>query len=119
MEVWPGTPYPLGATWDGSGVNFALFSENATGVDVNRDFMEAATPEGRALKALRDKFGWSRAKALGLITGGMDFSVAVTLLGGAPDRLHERLVQAHRQVGAHPHAVREDALRVFIQNELR
>lgn len=34
MEIWPGNPYPLGATWDGSGVNFALFSENATGVDL-------------------------------------------------------------------------------------
>lgn len=29
MTVWPGRPYPLGATWDGEGVNFALFSENA------------------------------------------------------------------------------------------
>lgn len=28
----PGKPYPLGATWDGEGVNFALFSERATGV---------------------------------------------------------------------------------------
>jgi glycogen operon protein len=34
MEVWPGQPYPLGATWDGSGVNFALFSENATSVEL-------------------------------------------------------------------------------------
>ncbi len=34
MKVWPGKPYPLGATWDGAGVNFALFSENATGVDL-------------------------------------------------------------------------------------
>src|SRR6478735_2282653 len=34
MNVWPGKPYPLGATWDGQGVNFALFSENATGVDL-------------------------------------------------------------------------------------
>src|SRR5688500_2191141 len=34
MRVWPGQPYPLGATWDGEGVNFALFSENATGVDL-------------------------------------------------------------------------------------
>src|SRR5215510_560656 len=32
MRVWPGAPSPLGATWDGSGVNFALFSENATAV---------------------------------------------------------------------------------------
>ncbi|MGV8134677.1 MAG: glycogen debranching protein GlgX [Mangrovibacterium sp.] len=30
--VWPGYPYPLGATWDGEGTNFALFSENATQV---------------------------------------------------------------------------------------
>jgi isoamylase len=34
MRVWPGQPYPLGATWDGSGVNFALFSQNATGVEL-------------------------------------------------------------------------------------
>src|SRR5687768_18600179 len=34
MRVWPGQPYPLGATWNGEGVNFALFSENATGVDL-------------------------------------------------------------------------------------
>src|SRR5436309_8177690 len=34
MKVWPGQPYPLGATWDGAGVNFALFSENASGVDL-------------------------------------------------------------------------------------
>ena len=27
--VWPGQPYPLGASWDGEGVNFALFSEHA------------------------------------------------------------------------------------------
>jgi glycogen operon protein len=33
-RLWPGQPYPLGATWDGSGVNFALFSEPATGVDL-------------------------------------------------------------------------------------
>jgi glycogen operon protein len=26
--MWAGNPYPLGMTWDGSGVNFALFSEN-------------------------------------------------------------------------------------------
>ncbi len=32
--VWPGNPYPLGATWDGEGVNFALFSENAEKVEL-------------------------------------------------------------------------------------
>jgi isoamylase len=34
MKVWPGQPYPLGTTWDGAGVNFALFSEHATGVEL-------------------------------------------------------------------------------------
>lgn len=32
--LWPGRPYPLGATWDGEGVNFALFSEHAERVDL-------------------------------------------------------------------------------------
>ncbi|HEX3796294.1 MAG TPA: glycogen debranching protein GlgX [Acidimicrobiales bacterium] len=34
MRVWPGGPHPLGATWDGEGVNFALFSEHASGVQL-------------------------------------------------------------------------------------
>ncbi|MGB3203316.1 MAG: hypothetical protein WBA99_20590, partial [Nodosilinea sp.] len=34
MQVWPGRPHPLGATWDGTGTNFALFSENATAVEL-------------------------------------------------------------------------------------
>jgi glycogen operon protein len=34
MRTRPGYSNPLGATWDGSGVNFALFSENATGVEL-------------------------------------------------------------------------------------
>jgi len=33
-EVWPGRPHPRGATWDGEGVNFALFSENAKRVEL-------------------------------------------------------------------------------------
>ncbi|MGC8643156.1 MAG: glycogen debranching protein, partial [Isosphaeraceae bacterium] len=34
MRVWPGRPYPLGATWNGAGVNFSLFAENATKVEL-------------------------------------------------------------------------------------
>src|ERR1700757_1153510 len=34
VQVWPGQPDPLGATWTGTGVNFALYSANATGVDL-------------------------------------------------------------------------------------
>jgi len=33
-KVWKGHSYPLGSTWLGDGVNFALFSENATGVEL-------------------------------------------------------------------------------------
>ncbi len=33
-RLWPGTPSPLGATWDGQGTNFTLFSETAAGVDL-------------------------------------------------------------------------------------
>ncbi len=34
MEVWPGNPYPLGATFDGAGTNFTLFSEIADSVEL-------------------------------------------------------------------------------------
>jgi isoamylase len=34
IEVYQGTPFPLGATWDQEGVNFALYTENATNVDL-------------------------------------------------------------------------------------
>jgi isoamylase len=34
MQIWPGSAYPLGATWDGSGTNFALFSEVADRVQL-------------------------------------------------------------------------------------
>jgi glycogen operon protein len=34
MQIWPGEPFPLGATYDGHGTNFSLFSEVATAVDL-------------------------------------------------------------------------------------
>ncbi|MBV9103935.1 MAG: glycogen debranching protein GlgX [Candidatus Eremiobacteraeota bacterium] len=50
--VWPGRPYPLGATWDGKGVNFALFSANAERVELclfdargRRELRRIALPE--------------------------------------------------------------------------
>ncbi|HYE51739.1 MAG TPA: glycogen debranching protein GlgX [Azospirillaceae bacterium] len=50
--VWPGRPYPLGATWDGFGVNFALFSAHAEKVELclfddagNREVDRIALPE--------------------------------------------------------------------------
>ena len=51
-KVWPGRPYPLGATWDGEGVNFALFSAHAEKVELclfdrsgNREEARIALPE--------------------------------------------------------------------------
>jgi isoamylase len=34
VRVWPGRPYPLGATWDGAGTNFSVFSEAAELVEL-------------------------------------------------------------------------------------
>ncbi|HEX2968601.1 MAG TPA: hypothetical protein VHO46_05810, partial [Bacteroidales bacterium] len=34
IVAWPGNPYPLGATYDGIGVNFALFAEHAESVEL-------------------------------------------------------------------------------------
>ena len=34
QKVWPGRPYPLGATWDGEGVNFAIFSAHAEKIEL-------------------------------------------------------------------------------------
>jgi isoamylase len=34
VRVWTGAPYPLGATWAAEGVNFAIYSDNCTGVDL-------------------------------------------------------------------------------------
>lgn len=33
-KILTGSPYPLGATWDGNGVNFSIYAENAEGVDL-------------------------------------------------------------------------------------
>ena len=56
VRAWPGTPYPLGATYDGSGTNFALFSEVAHAVELclfDDDGGETQVP----LKE-RDAFVW-------------------------------------------------------------
>ena len=45
LTTYPGNPYPLGATWDGEGVNFALFAENATAVDLCLFYSKENEPE--------------------------------------------------------------------------
>ena len=63
MHFWPGAPYPLGATWDGWGTNFALFSEVADAVELclfAGDGTEADTPhtETRIQLTEADGFVW-------------------------------------------------------------
>ena len=54
--VLPGRPHPLGANWDGTGVNFALYSENATGVSsacMTTGAPRVRTHSGRGTNRLR------------------------------------------------------------------
>ncbi|MGH0036779.1 MAG: glycogen debranching protein GlgX [Myxococcota bacterium] len=59
MRVWPGRPYPLGATWDGEGTNFALFSRHATAVELCL-FDPDGGPESEVRIELRERtnFVW-------------------------------------------------------------
>jgi hypothetical protein len=69
MSIWPGSPSPLGATSNGNGVNFALFSEHAT--EVKLYLFDFARRRGRvaAHRAAReDQSGLARLSA-GLIIG--------------------------------------------------
>ena len=56
MEIWPGTPYPLGATFDGAGSNFALFSEVAQRVELC--FFDEQGTETRVDLPEVDAFVW-------------------------------------------------------------
>ena len=56
MQIWPGAAYPLGATWDGSGTNFALFSEVAERVQLC--LFDAAGTETRLDLTEVDGFVW-------------------------------------------------------------
>jgi isoamylase len=56
MQIWPGAAYPLGATWDGSGTNFALFSEVADRVQLC--LFDAAGTETRLDLTEVDGFVW-------------------------------------------------------------
>jgi len=59
VRVWPGAPYPLGATWDGTGTNFALFSEAAEQVELCLlDGVEPQLAETRIALTEVDAFVW-------------------------------------------------------------
>jgi len=56
MDVWPGHPFPLGPEWDGSGTNFALFTENAERVELC--LFDAEDRETRVELIEREAFNW-------------------------------------------------------------
>ena len=56
MQVWPGEAYPLGATFDGSGTNFAIFSEVAEKVELC--LFDDADTETRVELREVDAFVW-------------------------------------------------------------
>ena len=71
--IWPGKPSPLGAIWDGGGVNFSLFSENATLVELCLFDSPEAKVEARRL-ALPEKtnqvwHGYLHGAGPGLVYG--------------------------------------------------
>src|ERR1700737_1135384 len=47
ISVYPGSPFPLGSYYDGKGINFAIYAENATGVELCL-FEDADHPEESA-----------------------------------------------------------------------
>jgi isoamylase len=56
MEVWPGAPYPLGASYDGAGTNFALFSGIAESVELC--LFDDANTETRIPMLEKDALVW-------------------------------------------------------------
>ncbi|HET7042136.1 MAG TPA: hypothetical protein VFI13_08945, partial [Gemmatimonadales bacterium] len=57
--TYPGEPYPLGATWDGGGVNFALFSRGAERVELCLfDQADGAPETARVPLIERTDFAW-------------------------------------------------------------
>ncbi|MET0474067.1 MAG: glycogen debranching enzyme, partial [Mycobacterium sp.] len=56
LEVWPGKAYPLGATYDGSGTNFAIFSEVAEHIELC--LFDADGTETKAVLPEVDGFIW-------------------------------------------------------------
>ncbi len=56
MRAWPGEPFPLGATWDGSGTNFSLTSENAERVELC--LFDADDVETRVMLSRQTAHSW-------------------------------------------------------------
>lgn len=59
IKIYPGDPFPLGATWDGEGVNFAIYSESATGITLCLFHSVEADHEALTIKMVeRTEYIW-------------------------------------------------------------
>ena len=93
--VWPGQTFPLGASWDGAGTNFSLFSEHAERVELclfdgddseQRVELTVVTPARGARELSRgSRAVASVALALGLVAAAAVYTL-VSLLAAARRR---------------------------------
>jgi isoamylase len=56
-RAWPGHPSLLGATWDGIGVNYALFSDHASSVELEPTDFDLPSAIDNALTQVRERAG--------------------------------------------------------------
>jgi pullulanase/glycogen debranching enzyme len=114
-RVWPGRPYPLGATWDGAGVNFALFSEHAEGVELclcpdGTEMTEAQWQEGdrhalgfrlcgQAMEDVDDRGQPITDDTLLVLMNAQSSSVPFVLPSAEPGVAWERLLDTARDDG--------------------
>jgi isoamylase len=75
-KVLPGHPYPLGAVWDGNGVNFALFTEHGTEVELCLFDSAAATHEAERIR-VREVTGFVRHAYVAGIAPGQVYGYRV------------------------------------------
>ena len=116
VRVWPGSPAPLGATWDGEGTNFAIFSEHATAVDLclfdrPEDGQESAQdPSARADRPDLARVSAGRASGPALRLPG---ARTVRAGGGPPVQPGQAAARSLRQGDQRDHPLERRALRIF------
>ena len=90
IEVWPGVPYPLGATFDGAGTNFAVFSEVAQRIELC--LFDPPGPDGLVRETRAELPPCSGARSERCFTVGRDDGCADTETQLAFRLVDDRLV---------------------------
>ena len=104
IETWPGRPYPVGATFDGVGTNFALFSEAAEAVELCL-FDEDGAETGVALEEV-DAYCWHAY--LPTVAPGQRYGF----------RVHGTVGPGGRAAGCNPHKLLLDPYARAIDGEV-